>query len=220
MPWPQGGEIDILENRGSQPNLTSAAYHWQTNPGPCCDQHRFVFGEYTAEEGGQPVDFHAGYHVYAAEWDETEVRYYVDGQMFFRVTEAPDRPIFETAKNIIVNLAVGGTFGGDPDGSTVWPQEMRIDYVRYWRRDDRLAGDYNGDGAVTAADYTLYRDSLGQSGVGLPADGSGNGSVGRSDFRVWRLAYGTNAAAAIPEPGGAVLLGVGWTAASTRTRSR
>ena len=135
VPWPQGGEIDILENRGSQPNLVSSAYHWQTNPGPCCDQHQFVYNEYTATESGQPVDFHAGFHTYAAEWDETTVRYYIDGNHHFTVTETSDRPVFETAKNIIVNLAVGGDFGGDPDGSTVWPQTMMVDYVRYWQRE-------------------------------------------------------------------------------------
>lgn len=132
VPWPQGGEIDILENRGSQPNLVSSAYHWQTDPGPCCNDHRFVFDEYTATENGQPVDFHSGFHTYTAEWDETTVRYYVDGNLYHTVTETPDRPIFETAKNIIVNLAVGGSFGGDPDSSTIWPQTMLVDYVRVW----------------------------------------------------------------------------------------
>lgn len=131
--WPQGGEIDILENRGSQPDLVSSAYHWQTNPGPCCDQHQFVYDEYTAP--GQPVNFHDGFHTYAAEWDETTIRYYVDDNLHFTVTETPNRPIFETAKNIILNLAVGGDFGGDPDGSTVWPQTMYVDYVRYWQRE-------------------------------------------------------------------------------------
>lgn len=133
VPWPQGGEIDIMENRGSQPNLVSSAYHWQTNPGPCCDQHQFVYDEYTATEGGQPVDFHAGFHTYAAEWDDTSIRYFVDGNLYHTVNAARDRPIFETPKNIIVNLAVGGIFGGDPDGSTVWPQTMLVDYVRVWQ---------------------------------------------------------------------------------------
>lgn len=131
--WPQGGEIDILENRGSQPNLVSSAYHWQTNPGPCCNQHQFVYDEYSATQGGVPVDFHAGFHTYAAEWDETSIRFYVDDQLHFTVEETPNRPVFETPKNIILNLAVGGFFGGDPDGSTVWPQTMKVDYVRVWQ---------------------------------------------------------------------------------------
>lgn len=132
--WPQGGEIDIMENRGSQPNLVSSAYHWQTDPGPCCDQHRYVYGEYTATEEGQPVDFHSDFHTYAAEWDETSIRYYVDGNLHLTVPEASGRPVFETPKNIILNLAVGGIFGGDPDATTVLPQTMLVDYVRVWQQ--------------------------------------------------------------------------------------
>ena len=124
-----------MENRGSQPNVVSSAYHWQTNPGPCCDQHQFVYDEYNAFEGGQPVNFHDSFHTYTAEWDETTIKYYVDGNLHFTVTEQPNRPIFETAKNIILNLAVGGDFGGDPDGTTVFPQTMLVDYVRYWQPD-------------------------------------------------------------------------------------
>lgn len=134
VPWPQGGEIDILENRGSHPTVVSSAYHWQTDPGPCCDDHQFSFREHTAFEGGQPVDFHSDFHTYAAEWDETAIRFYVDDVLHYTVEERPNRPIFETPKNIILNLAVGGFFGGDPDGSTVWPQTMLVDYVRVWQR--------------------------------------------------------------------------------------
>ena len=79
--WPTGGEIDIMENRGSQPTLTSSAYHWQTNPdAPCCDEHEFVAENYTASQGGNPVNFHAGFHTYAVEWEETRLRFYVDGE--------------------------------------------------------------------------------------------------------------------------------------------
>lgn len=209
--WPQGGEIDILENRGSQPNLTSSAYHWQTDPGPCCNQHRYVYDEYTATEEGQPVDFHSGFHTYAVEWDDTLLRFFVDDNLHFTVTETRDRPIFETAKNIIVNLAVGGNFGGDPDNTTVWPQTMYVDYVRYWNRTypTDLAGDYNGDGLVDAADYTVWRSSVGQQGIGLDADGSGNGTVGESDYLAWLQNYQRTSAggspAAVPAPGGGML---------------
>lgn len=189
--WPTGGEIDILENRGSQPTIVSSAYHWQTNPGPCCSQHRLVFEEHTATVGGTPVNYHDGFHVYAVEWEETRLRFYVDGVLHFTVTETASRPIFETPKNIILNLAVGGDFGGDPNGTTVFPQSMRVDYVRLWRPATGLSGDYNGDGLVDAADYSVWRDSLGATGIDLPADGSGNGTVDASDLEIWRSAFGT-----------------------------
>jgi hypothetical protein len=139
--------------------------------------------------------------------------------LYFTVTETPNRPIFETAKNIIVNLAVGGDFGGDPNGTTIWPQTMYVDYVRYWNRQDplKLTGDYNGDGVVNLADYTLWRDSLGATGLGLAADGSGNGVVGISDYQLWAENFGNMSASVashqVPEPNALLLLcctTVGW----------
>ena len=132
IPWPTGGEIDILENRGSQPELVSTAYHWQAAPGPCCANAHYVFGEYVAFGEFGPVDFHEGFHIYAVEWSEDEIRFFVDGELSFIVTETASRPVFETPKNIILNLAVGGLFGGDPDFTTVFPQVMAVDYVRVW----------------------------------------------------------------------------------------
>ena len=119
---------------------------------------------------------------------------------------------FTTAKNIIVNLAVGGDFGGDPNGTTVFPQTMLVDYVRVWQPQTGLSGDYNGDGTVDAADYTVWRDSQGQSGIGLPADGSGNGSVGPEDYDRWKANFGGGAGAGagsaaphnVPEPAASV----------------
>ena len=214
--WPTAGEIDILENRGSESFRVSSAYHWQTNPSvPCCSQHQFVFENYSAlDEEGEPVNFHAGYHTYAVEWDATLLRFYVDGVLHYTVTETAGRPIFEEPMNIILNLAVGGDFGGDPNASTVFPQHMDIDYVRVWQRQTPgLTGDYNSDGQVDAADYIVWRKSQGSSGIGLPADGSGNGMVDEADYRLWRANYGASSAPAadrsaaqVPEPCAAPLV--------------
>ncbi len=213
--WPIGGEIDILENRGSQPTRVSSAYHWQKDPGPCCDQHEHVTRPFAAVVDGKPVDYHADYHVYAVEWEAKELRFYVDDVLAHVVTETEDRPIIETPKNIILNLAVGGWFGGDPNETTIWPQTMHVDYVRYWQRnDDPLPGDYNNDGEVNAADYTVWRDTLSQTGIDLPADGSGNGVVSQSDYELWLAHFGTSttsesAAAQVPEAHTSTLLVLG-----------
>jgi GH35 family endo-1,4-beta-xylanase len=65
-------------------------------------------------------------------------------------------------------------------------------------------GDYNGDGAVDAADYTLWRDTLGST-TDLRADGNGNGMIDGGDYDAWISKFGTSyaggAAAAVPEPG-------------------
>jgi beta-glucanase (GH16 family) len=140
--WPQGGEIDILENKGSHPTITSSAFHWQKDPSPCCGDCHFVVHEYSATDGGVPVDFASGFHNYAVEWDKksgtdvNEVRFYVDGRLHFTVDQTPEMSDanFTVAKKIILNLAVGGEFGGDPDATTVFPQTMLVDYVRVWNR--------------------------------------------------------------------------------------
>jgi beta-glucanase (GH16 family) len=196
--WPLGGEIDILENRGSEPTIISSAYHWPAQEGQCCVS-QYVSQNYTATDGGSPLNFHAGFHTYAVEWDAAELRFYVDGILHFVVTESGERPIFETPKNIILNLAVGGIFGGDPDGTTVFPQTMDVDYVRVWQRPTGLAGDYNRNDVVDVSDYVVWQKSFGQSGLGLAADGSGNGTVGPSDYDVWRSHFG-NAARALSTP--------------------
>ena len=80
-----------------------------------------------------------------------------------------------------------------------------------------LAGDYNGDGEVDAADYTVWRDSLGQTGSGLSADSSGpagtpDGTVDQFDYEYWKANFGGSGAGgqsrgiAVPEPVAAVLL--------------
>ncbi len=74
-----------------------------------------------------------------------------------------------------------------------------------------LPGDYNGDGTVDAADYTVWRNSFGQTGSGLAADGDGNGIVDNGDYDVWRLYFGTTsgsgaAGAQVPEPSALLLL--------------
>ena len=67
-----------------------------------------------------------------------------------------------------------------------------------------LPGDYNLDGTVDAADYTVWRNSFGQTGTGLAADGDGNGAIDDGDFGVWRLYFGetsgNGAGASAPEP--------------------
>ena len=75
-----------------------------------------------------------------------------------------------------------------------------------------LTGDYNGNGIVDAADYTVWRDSLGATGAGLVADGDGSELVDAGDLEVWQanfgatLGSGANEAATIPEPATAALL--------------
>jgi V8-like Glu-specific endopeptidase len=77
-----------------------------------------------------------------------------------------------------------------------------------------ILGDYNANGTVDAADYTVWRDAIGQSGPGLTADGNGDNLIDSSDYDIWRSHFGQTALSgegaavslAIPEPATAALL--------------
>jgi hypothetical protein len=76
-----------------------------------------------------------------------------------------------------------------------------------------LAGDFNGDGIVDAADYTVWRDTQGATGAGLAADANGDNVVNAADYAIWRSNFGQTqaslaAAGAVPEPASLMLAGV------------
>ena len=216
--WPKGGEIDIMENRGSEPYKTSSAYHWQSDGSPCCGSHQYVYHEY---QPTPPVNFHEGYHNYAVEWEETQMRFYVDDNLHF-VVNNPQRYYGDAPMSLIINLAIGGDFGGDPDGSTVFPQTFDIEYARYWQKAaPNIPGDINSDGFVGLDDLQFVLDEWNQgnppgSGVLLSDFGdfnltdtynqwdNGSFTAGPDDFRVQAYDYGggwTNFASPIDATG-------------------
>ncbi|MEM7626895.1 MAG: glycoside hydrolase family 16 protein [Planctomycetota bacterium] len=136
-PWPTGGEIDILENRGSQPHLVSSAYHYNNVP----NFSNFRYDEYapTNPDGSPAINFHESFNDFAVEWEADEMRFFVNGVNYHTLT-GTQVPIYDTPKKIVLNLAVGGFFGGNPDATTPFPAEMLVDYVRVWQRPDGGGG--------------------------------------------------------------------------------
>ena len=133
-PWPSQGEIDIMENRGDEPFTTSSAFHWGTNP-PY--QHNFLYQESQLINRAGMTDYHAGFHVYAAEWDADQIRYYIDDVHHYTVfNDSTDGFVAnQTAPMaMILNTAIGGDFLSNPDATTVWPQQFLVDYVRVFER--------------------------------------------------------------------------------------
>jgi hypothetical protein len=78
-----------------------------------------------------------------------------------------------------------------------------------------LPGDYNADGIVNAADYVVWRNTVGQSGAGLAADGDGDQVVSLADYGIWKANFGRSSSAgsalfvAVPEPHAHTLLTIG-----------
>jgi len=135
-PWPSQGEIDIMENRGNQPTLTSSAFHW----GPNWQGHQFTYQEQQASNGGQAENYHDSFHTYAVEWDASKLRFFVDDVHYQTITNAETGGFLgnQTAPaEVVLNVAVGGDFLGaaQPDNNSVWPQQMQLDYVRVYERD-------------------------------------------------------------------------------------
>jgi beta-glucanase (GH16 family) len=112
--YPQAGEIDVMENIGSDPNLTIGALH-----GPGLDQVR------ANQFGGAVAD---DFHVFAVDWSPTDISYSVDGRTFWTQRRTDKGWVFDHPFHIVLNVAVGGT-AGEP-GDTTFPREMLVDYVR------------------------------------------------------------------------------------------
>jgi beta-glucanase (GH16 family) len=131
--WPTSGEIDIMENAGRDTGTIGGTIHYG---------EEYPNNTYTGEEYHFPErEDTTGYHTYGIEWEPGEIRWYVDGKLyqtlnnwFSKGTNQADRYTFPAPFDqefyMILNLAVGGWYGGDPDRTTPFPGEMEVDYVR------------------------------------------------------------------------------------------
>jgi beta-glucanase (GH16 family) len=82
-------------------------------------------------------DFHETFHVYIVEWEENEIRFYVDDKLYHKVEQNPEDDFhgwpFDQKFHLIMNLAVGGNWGGKEGiDENIWPQRMEVDYVRVY----------------------------------------------------------------------------------------
>lgn len=123
--WPQSGEIDVMENVGFEPSTVHGTLH-----GPGYSGSGGIGAGYTLPGGEAFAD---KFHTFAVDWSPNKVTWSVDGNVYQTRTPADlggkqwvfDKPFF-----LILNLAVGGYWPGDPDGSTTFPQQLVVDYVR------------------------------------------------------------------------------------------
>ena len=125
--WPANGEIDIMEWVGHTPNTVHATLHGPGYTGP-----RALGTEKTLD-----VNVADDFHVYTLVKRRTEILWLLDGQVYHRVTPE-DRPtgtrwVFDQPFHLLLNLAVGGEWPGPPSEGTVFPAELKVDYVRVWR---------------------------------------------------------------------------------------
>jgi beta-glucanase (GH16 family) len=121
--WPTSGEIDIMENIGREPSTVHGTIH-----GPGYSGAGGIGAPFSI--GGAFAD---AFHVFAIDWSPNRISWSVDGTVYETRTPTDlngNRWVFDHPFFILLNLAVGGDFPGNPDGSTVFPQQLVVDYVR------------------------------------------------------------------------------------------
>jgi beta-glucanase (GH16 family) len=128
--WPRSGEIDIMEMPGDKiAEIIGTAHYGFSN-----EDRTYVTSTYKPEVA---TDFSQDFHVYSLLWREDCFRFMVDGNLYGEAynpsTTLPYGYPFNELFYLILNVAVGGNLPGNPDGNTVFPQEMRVDYVRVYQ---------------------------------------------------------------------------------------
>ncbi|MEN9369835.1 MAG: hypothetical protein RI952_700 [Bacteroidota bacterium] len=120
--WPKCGEIDIMEHINTD-NVNHGTMHWDNNG-------------HTSFGGTTICDFNQ-FHLFGIEWDNSMIKWYVDGVKYkegyiynnINNTEEFHKPFY-----LILNLAIGGNWPGNPNAQTSFPDTMMVDYVRVYQK--------------------------------------------------------------------------------------
>lgn len=135
--WPVGGEIDIMEMLGHEPDRVHGNIHYGDPKGESPGTYILDNGESFADD----------YHLYTLEWEPGEIRWYIDGELYNTANDwhskAPGNADefaypapFDQDFFLILNISVGGGWPGNPDETTPLPQQMAVDYVRVYQKDE------------------------------------------------------------------------------------
>ena len=172
--WPKCGEIDIMEVMGQETNKSYHTIHYGYNSG---NGHKENQGTKTLTEG----NFSDEYHVFRVDWEPGKIKWFVDDQQVYETSDwytgtDDDNQItypapFDQNFYIILNLAVGGSWVGDPDLDEINGKAYEIDYVRVYQKSESEYEQIESGAERPEKEPVVYRD----------ADESGN-YVLNSDF--------------------------------------
>jgi beta-glucanase (GH16 family) len=129
--WPNSGEIDIMELLGHEPQRVHGTLHL----GDRIQRHMQKGEVFHLGEGTFADEF----HVFGLEWEEGKMSWSVDGKVYqtqkdWHTRDAAFPAPFDQRFHLILNVAVGGTWPGEPDGKTEFPCGMVVDWVKVYQK--------------------------------------------------------------------------------------
>lgn len=123
--WPRCGEIDILEYVGKAPHQVFTSIHTQESHGETINTQKTTF-----------PNIEEGFHLYAIEWDAKQIAFLVDDQQVYVYKPANQNENnwpFAKPFYLILNMAIGGNFGGPEVDETLFPQQFIVDYIKVYQ---------------------------------------------------------------------------------------
>ncbi len=123
--WPKSGEIDIMEYIGRDPHNIYTTLHTNANHGGNASGHKVEI-----------KDIEEGFHTYGVDWSKDKMEFFVDGISVFVFSPDPkneDNWPFNQPFFILVNMAIGGDFGGPAVDDSIFPQQYTLDYIRVYQ---------------------------------------------------------------------------------------
>ncbi len=122
--WPAEGEIDIMENIGKEPSVIHGTIH-----GPGYSGDKGISAPFSLPAGQAFAD---DFHIFAVEWEPKAILFYVDDHLYATRTPADLPPrtkwVYDHPFYLLLNVAVGGSWPGNPDASSRFPQMMLVDF--------------------------------------------------------------------------------------------